>query len=331
MSAVKTKDVPKVLDLLLAYMHSTNNLATAFRETGSTFSQYKNVFNAVANDIENGNNLKDALNNNNAFSAEVSQLIYVGNTSGKLEEVITLVSKSLKYMLTVSSGVVTAVAFQGALLISMVVLAPYLLFLVASQSAKKTGFLAESKEFMVTAMETVPYIEFGYPVAIILGVAWMVFHRNARAAVMQAISVIPFIKSALVNYQTGSWCRYMAMMASAGLTLDESERLLRGTLLPGLSVAFEKVFSQIDKGWEVATTFEEGDPREEIPRLVMTFIKSGGFSGQLDSQLNIAAEYQLDEAAKQFQNITKVVGFTVMILVAIGVTALGSQVYSSRF
>ena len=331
MSKVKGNDISNILDLLVAYMQSTNSIATAIRETGDTFSQYKNTFDIVADDIErNGTDLKVALNREDVFPEEVTTLIDAGSQSGKLTEVLPEVSKSIKFMTRVSSGIANAVRFQVGLLFTMIATMPYLLMLVAGQVRDKESGLLAFATFVKKLMNYGLYIEYLYPVAVLVFGLSLFVYKPMRTAVVDVFSIIPLIKSAVTNFQSGVWCRYVALMASAGIPLQEAERLLRTTLQPSIAEAFEILIREQNRGWAVATTYTEEDPRARIPRVVMSFIRAGGQSGDLDGQLNLAATYQLDVATGQFEVITKLVGLLVMLIVAGGVLFMGSQVYLSR-
>jgi type II secretory pathway component PulF len=328
MSKIKSSDIANVLDLLVAYLHSTSSVAVAIKETGDTFPQYKDSLNLVAEDIlVNGSALTVALKKHDIFPVEVTILIGAGSESGKLTEVLPEVSRSLKFLTTVSSGMISAVAMQGLLLLSMITAAPFLLMLVAGQTKKKEGILKNIEVFITHVRDIIPAVDFLYPIIVIAFGISAFFYKPLRVSVISALSIIPMIRIAVTNYQTGSWCRYIALMTSAGIPLNVSERLLRGSLQPLLAEAFTLLVDKQKNGWEEISNFNQFDPRTRIPKVVMAFLRSGGQSGQLDKQLNLAADYQLQLARVQFESLTKYMAFFAMLLVAAMVTFMGLQVY----
>ena len=331
MSKVKAKDVPSVLDLFLAYMGSTGNIAMSLRETGETFKSYKSAFDAAAQDVEqNGTSLKNALEKQDIFSEEVISLLNAGSVGGKLETVIPEVSKSLKYMQEVGSGIRGVLIFQGGLLLLMAIAAPYLIHLVSGQVKDPNSSVAIANAYIVQMVDTFPYIEYWYPIALIVSIVGAFVNSAIRMKLVSLFASLPGLKNAIVNFQTGTWCRYMALTTSAGIGLEDSERLLRKSLVPQISEPFEILIKSSASGWSKAFNFESEDPRTRIPRVVLAFIRSGAQTGRLEEQLNLAADYQLVLAKKQFEAMTKIISLLVMLITASGVLALGAQVYGSR-
>lgn len=329
---VSSQDVPRILSLFLAYYKAERGIAPALEQVASAEVKYAKSLNSVAFDImRNGTAFDVALRKEQVFNDDIIFVLGAGQTSGQLEQVLVDVISTLKQQNLMIGNVIKSVSYQLSLLLAIILITPYLLFNIAEATPKGSA-LRELAAQIQLLMNSVPAIEYIYPIAVLLLVAFVVTSGQARKSLIAGIGGLPVVKDALINYQTGLWCNYAGLMLRAGLTITDVERLLRPTVIHSLQEAFKKVANVVvDKGWSDALdVIEEDDVRAVIPPIARSFMRSGGQSGLLDTQLKEAAEFLLETANNQFEFQTKLVGVFVMLIVAAGVMALAMQVYLTR-
>lgn len=329
---VSSQDVPRVLSLFLAYYKAERGIAPALEQVAKTEVKYAKSLNNVASDIlRNGTAFDVALRKEQVFNDDIIFVLGAGQTSGQLEQVLVDVTSTIKQQNMMIGNVIKSVSYQLSLLLAIILITPYLLFNIAEATPKGSS-LRELAAQMQLLMNSVPAIEYVYPIAVLSLVAFVVTSGQVRKSLIAGIGGLPVVKDALINYQTGLWCNYAGLMLRAGLTITDVERLLRPTVIHSLQEAFKKVASiVVDKGWSDALdVIEEDDIRAAIPPIARSFMRSGGQSGLLDTQLKEAAEFLLETANNQFEFQTKLVGVFVMLIVAAGVMALAMQVYLTR-
>ncbi len=329
---VSSKDVPRVLSLFLAYYKAERGIAPALEQVATAEAKYAKSLNKVASDImRNGTAFDVALRKEQVFNDDIIFVLGAGQTSGQLEKVLVDVTSTIKKQNLMIGNVIKSVSYQLSLLLAIILITPYLLFNIAEATPKGSS-LRELAAQMQLLMNSVPGIEFVYPVAILSFVTFVVTSDHARKSLIAGIGGLPVVKNALINYQTGLWCNYAGLMLRAGLTITDVERLLRPTVIQSLQEAFKKIANVVvDKGWSDALdVIEDHDVRSTIPPIARSFMRSGGQSGLLDTQLKEAAEFLLETANNQFEFQTKLIGVFVMLIVAAGVMALAMQVYLTR-
>ncbi len=329
---VSSKDVPRVLSLFLAYYKAERGIAPALEQVAKTEVKYAKSLNNVASDImRNGTAFDAALRKEQVFSDDIIFVLGAGQTSGQLEQVLIDVTSTIKQQNLMIGNVIKSVSYQLSLLLAIILITPYLLFNIAEATPKGSS-LRELAANMQLLMNSVPGVEFGYPIAVLSLVTFVITSEQARKSLVAGIGGLPVVKGALINYQTGLWCNYAGLMLRAGLNITDVERLLRPTIIHALQEAFKKVANVVvDKGWSDALdVIDDDDIRAAIPPIARSFMRSGGQSGLLDTQLKEAAEFLLETANNQFEFQTKLIGVFVMLIVAAGVMALAMQVYLTR-
>jgi type II secretory pathway component PulF len=328
---VPISHVANVLSLFLAYYKSSQYISTAWHETAKSFANYKVAFNKVANDLEkNGVRLGEALKKHNIFDDDIIVILDAGATAGELDKVVRDVIASVKRQRTLSKNVLKSVLYQTILLFAVIIISPYLLYNMADNTAKGSA-LRDIQIQLDQLIELIPFIEFFYPFAVVGAALYAFLSPAIRMQLVNIISKIPVVGSAIINYQVGLWCNYASLMFGAGIDAKEIERLLRPTLINDLQDGFFKIISSLDSGWPVAVEpVDQHDPRAAIPDIARSFLKAGGDSGLLDVQLKELSSYLLEKAADQFDIVTQIFSTFILILVGIGVLLLAMQVYLAR-
>lgn len=241
---------------------------------------------------------------------------------------MTDVIRTTKQQNAMVKEVYKAVTYQLVLLVSVILVAPYLIYNVAGSTAKGSS-IRDVAASLNAIMDTLPLVEKWYPIAVVSLCAYLALSVRVRQAVISTFAKLPYISTAVLNYQTGQWCNYAALMFKAGLPLGDVERMLKPMLIQPLQLAYEKTFKvAVEKGWgEALNLTGANDPRHALPKEARSFMRSGGLSGQLDAQLKEAADYLNERSSEQFAVITKFVGVFVMLLVGVSVLLLAMQVY----
>lgn len=326
---VNSRDVPRILSLLLAYYKAERYLHQALASIADSEPKYARAFRAASDNINrNGVSLRDALKEEQVFDENIIEILQAGQNAGELTQVIADVIRATKQQNAMINEVYKSIVYQAILLVSVIIISPYLLFNVATATPKGSS-VRNVADIIKIVMDTLPLIELWYPAAVLSCVIYVVTAKHVRSSLLAFFSSLPYVSNAIVNYQSGQWCNYASLMFKAGLNINDIESMLKPMLITPLQEAFSKMFSvAIDKGWgEALTLTSKDDPRNIIPVEARSFIRSGGLSGQLETQLRESADFLNERSTEQFAVITKFVGVFVMALVGAAVLALAMQVY----
>jgi type IV pilus assembly protein PilC len=326
---VRAADTPRILSLLLAYYKAEQYLHLALASVADSEQKYARAFKEASENIRrNGKSLGDALKEQQIFDDNIIEILQAGQNAGELEQVLVDVIRTTKQQNLMVKDVYKAVSYQLILLVATIVVSPYLIHSIAD-STSKGSTTRQMADYLNSIMSAVPMIEVWYPVAVIASAGYLALSKSVRMSLITFFGSLPYVSNAVGNYQTGQWCNYAALMFKAGLPLPDVERMLKPMLIKPLQFAFEKTFRvAIEKGWgEAFKLVDSNDPRFILPREARSFMRSGGLSGQLDSQLKEAADFLNERSTEQFALITKFVGVFVLLLVGTAVLLLAMQVY----
>jgi type II secretory pathway component PulF len=118
---------------------------------------------------------------------------------------------------------------------------------------------------------------------------------EARKLILNFFIDVPYVGGALVNLYFGLWCRYMAMMHSAGIPTIEALRVTAGLLPTKLQISIEAMADDLElrnrrmdeaaepKNWE------PDDPRHVWPYYVTHAFIVSERTGEIDTAMSKVA------------------------------------------
>ncbi|WP_045394949.1 type II secretion system F family protein [Vibrio rotiferianus] len=329
---VSNRDLPKFLSNLGNFIKSGIPTSGALKHVGNTFPQYRDACHQAATDCENGRDLPGAMKSVHLLSPNDIEIIRSGINSGCLEAVLMNMSEIKLEVNTFSQGIKKSLSMHLLTIVTALLVTPYILVLVGGQSQNEylTGF----NDVVEKLSNFIPHIGIIYPIALFTSIAWFFVSQTAQEAFFSTVSLIPYIRKALMNWQLSNWSSLMSMSLKAGLTFSQSETMLRETLSDALGSATKTLSEEmVSKGWEVACkqeSWKEDDIRHDFPTLLIPYIEAGSLQGRLDERLIDLSTYMREDAKQAFEIITKVTFALVLSLSATLVVFLGITVMAAQ-
>ncbi|MGR2997579.1 type II secretion system F family protein [Vibrio vulnificus] len=329
---VSNRDLPKFLANLGNFIKSGIPISGALKHVGNTFPSYKEACQRAAFDCEKGIDLPTALKNVGLLSSNDIEIIRSGINSGCLEEVLINMSEIKKEVNTFSQGIKKSLSMHLFTITAALLVTPYILVMVGGQT--KNEYLTSFNDSVQTMSNMIPHIWLVYPLALLSTIGWFFISQTAQEALFSMVSLVPYIRKALMNWQLSNWASLMSMALKAGLTFNQSERMLRDTLSKDVRVATRVLSDEmVDKGWQVACKqdkWKDDDVRHSLPTLLIPYVEAGSLQGRLDERLLDLSSYMREDAKQAFEIITKVTFALVLSLSAALVVFLGITVMASQ-
>lgn len=333
MTIINPSQTPDILDVFNAYLTASLPASQCMRKVAIAFPKHEEVFNTMAENLASGKSLDSQLREFEVFPLEITELIISGSMSGRLEETIDQVIENQRIVNDLSDKTRKSLMTQCVTIAVAIIATPFMIVFMAGQSKDDSLIFLASK--ISNLMDIVPFLEFIYPFSILIGFISIFTLKEVQGFVIKLVSIIPYVRNAITNWQLGIWSNAMALSSKSGLTFSVAEPLLRSFLSGELREAIRLLNKDsLDKGWVKAlepSEWEEGDPRFNLSDIFITSLLSGASTGMFDKQLDKLSKRMLKDAQKSFGVITQISFYLIMFLAAGIVLYLSIAIMAARF
>jgi general secretion pathway protein F len=336
---VRTKDVSGVARQLATLLRAGMPLVPALlalveqlRETRAQDNPLAEIMDQVADDVNSGNTLANALGKHpSVFSGLFISMVAAGETSGTLEEVLFRLTEILEKRVHLAAKVKSAVAYPLMMIVVAVAVVVFLMsFVVPSITAIfiemdrplpwPTKLLISTSAFMKT-----------YLVLLVIVICMVFFGVGAgyktkmgRLSADRIKLKLPLFGKLFLKLEIARLTRTLGILLASGVPVLGALEIAKGVIQNSfIAGAFDSVRDRVSRGDNVANAIKKTGL---FPPIVFHILATGQTSGDIEGGLiNIADMYdeEVEIAAKTLTSLLEpvilllmgvVVGFIVLAI-----------------
>jgi len=304
-SRISLKDLAVFTKQLQVMVQAGMSLVTALRAQGEQTSNKKlsAIAYQLAIDVEGGEKLSDSLAKfPQVFSPLYINTVKAGESSGRLDQVLDSLSKTLEKDYALSSKIKGAMIYPAFVLcILVVVVAIILTYVVPSLTSLfqeagaslplATRILINSSNFVRRYWWMVLFSFVGFVVLLRL------FGKTKTGSyLLDAFKLkVPIFGSLIRKIYLARFCRTTATLVQAGLPIVE---ILKTAKLVITNAIYQEALNKVVRGVESGILLSQAlKETGRFPAMVCQLIHVGEASGRVDESLNTLADYFEQEAS----------------------------------
>jgi type IV pilus assembly protein PilC len=278
------------------------------------------IWRSVAEEIQEGSSLADAMAEHARFSPMVIQLVRVGEQTGNLEPVLTRAADSLEHRRQLLTSTLTALAYPSVVVVAAMGVAAFMALNVIPKLEKFLSTIGRQLPPMTQLLLDIVhafqayalYGLLGLAIAIAAGVA-LYFWPPGRFWIDRLSLRIPLIGNLFRLAGTVAFAQSLSALLNSGITLLEGlrtiERLQRNRYLSErVSAARVAVMQGSSLGSPL------GAPYAFMPML-SRMVAVGESAGTLDEVLNEVARFYEDQLQRAIKRFSVIVEPVIIIVV----------------
>ena len=299
---------------------------------------FQRVLNTIEYDLlQNGATLSQAMAKHpSVFQKSEIRMIYSGELSGKLEEVLDRIAQQVQKNIELDRRVSSALTYPLVVIIMIVVaIAVVMIFVVPKFESLFTEFGSDLPVATKILIGMSNFFQHYWWFALILiTAAWLIF-QNWRHSEKGSrswdrwIHALPKVGNLIRNIHTVRLAHNMGAMLSAGLPLEKSLRVLHDVLVsPCQQDAILAVEHDIRHGKLLHVAFSEQDILDPV---LSEMIEIGEKTGDLSEVLlQIGDQYEA-EVEVQLKTLTQLIEPLIIVLVGLAVVFLALAIMTPVF
>ena len=336
---IRTRDVCRVARQLATLLRAGMPLVPALsalveqlRGIRGQDNPFAEIMEQVANDVNSGNTLADALSKHpNVFSSLFVNMVAAGETSGTLEEVLLRLAEILEKRVHLAAKVKSAVAYPLMMIVVAAGVVMFLLSFVVPSITQiflemnralpwPTRLLISTSSFMETYLLLIA-IAF---CVVIFGIATGYRTKEGRSFVDRWKLKLPLFGKLFLKLEIARLTRTLGILLISGIpilsALEIAKQIIQNSFIAG---ALDSVKDLVSKGDAIANAIRKTGM---FPPIVYHIIATGQISGNVEEGLiNIADMYdgEVELATKTLTSLLEpvillfmgaVVGFIVLAI-----------------
>ncbi len=305
----RSLDIEIAMEQLAVMLRSGLGLLSALKTVGeqARFVPMRRICEAVAEEIQEGGSLADAMSRHRAFPPIAVQLVRVGEATGNLDMVLDRAAKQIARRRQNVSNLVTALAYPAFVMVAAIAVAIYLVVVVIPELQKFLGAmgrrlprmtqnLLDVSAWIQTNGVTVLVLGFATLLALVLVYLW----PPGRMLVDRLVLRVPIIGYVLRLSGTVTFASSLAVMIRSGITVLDALRTVENLhsnqfLASRVAAAREAIIQGEGLAKPLATRYAY------LPML-SSMVAVAENTGQMDEVLESVARFhesQLESAIKR--------------------------------
>ncbi len=254
------------------------------------------IWTQVAESIQNGSNLCDAMSQHKCFPRMVLTMVAVGETTGSLDVVLSRASAGMTRHRALMVSLATALTYPAIVVTMSIAVVAYMMvglmpkltkFLAAfgRRLPPMTQFLVDTSNFMQA------HFVHGLIALLALIVAFFVVRAwpPGRVAIDRLLLRAPLVGKLLELASTAALSRNLGLLLSSGVRLTEALRVVEPVLFNRhLALKVAAARERVMQGAGLSDTLTAS---KAFPPLLTNMVAVGESSGTLDEVLEQVAEY----------------------------------------
>ena len=299
------------------------------------FSTYfKSLLEVIYDDIKAGVALSKAMEKHKSvFPDFFRSMIYVGEVSGKLDEVFSALAdyyekdaaQKRKIKSALSYPIMLAVMAVGIVILMMVFVIPTFRDAMSSLNVEITGYtkvVYDISDFMVN------YWLIILAVIAVIGVGAFIFGKTEKGAYLydKLKLKLPLVKKVELDLVTARFARSFALMLASGMDIAEALDSVSVVLTNrDVTARFIKAAEEVKHGSKIAVAFEK---YKLFPPLMIQMIAIGERTASLDEIMNRTCSFFDEQADIAIESVTSTIQPIMLLIMGALIGSLFIAVYS---
>lgn len=298
-------------------------LRTTIRQTSN--EKLRNILADVANEVEGGGRLSEALAKHpRIFSSFYINMIRSGETTGKLDEVLTFLADQQERDYDMISRVRGAMIYPIFVLVMMFVIGTVMMIFVVPQLTTvfresgatlpvTTRMLIATSDFFVRYW----YILIGFVVLVAVGTRFAVRTPVGRRYFDIVLLKVPVFGKLLRYMAISRLTRGLSTLIEGGVDVVAALRVVAGVVDNEVyrEIIMETV-REVSAGSTIASTWRGN---KDIPNMVIQMVAIGEETGQLQKVLDRLTGFYLREVNAMVENLSRAVEPIIMVIMGVAV------------
>ena len=263
---------------------------------------YKEAIKAMAEAVEDGQNLSDAVTSSGCLPGFVGEMIAVGERTGRLDEALEALALDCDDRAATDRRLRSALAYPALLLLIMLAVIGVLLIYVlpvfdrvySQLGSGLTGFAGALMRFGV-GLGKIRWLLVAVFVLIAGAVAVFSFSQRVRDRMISAWQRKRGDKGIASALSGARFARALSLCMSSGLFADEAVETASALLGEGADDRGKRCLELVNEGNSVATALRESNL---LPAAKCTLLEAGVRSGAGETAMARIAEQMSDEAGR---------------------------------
>ncbi len=254
-------------------------------------------------------------------------LVQVGETSGKLSQILELIAAERARAEALRRRLTDALQYPAfVLLAAMCVLTFFILFVLPQFSSVLRDFGAKGDSAITTFLSFSDFVRGNATelvvaaTALIVG-AWALLRRKAvRAAIVSEISRLPGISTIFNFYRAALFCRNLGILLSSDVTLTATLRILVDIMaVTGRAAPWMTTSDRVRHGGKLSDALAAA---ELLPPMAIRMLRIGEETGQMPTLSVRIAEFYEAKLQRSLDRVVAIVGPLAIISISVVVGGL---------
>ncbi len=318
-SVMISANVP-VVESLVILIDQTNNISL------------KNMISDIAFEVEGGAFLSDSLAKRpKVFSEFFVNIVRSGETSGKLDEVLSYLADEMEKSYDMSSKIKGAMIYPvfiitalfGVGIVLMVYVIPNLTAILTETGAQlplSTRIVIGASDFL----RNYSVLIIAFLIAAVIGVRFYLKTYNGRRNIDILKLKMPIFGKLFQYIYLMRFSRSLSTLLKGGVTITRSLEIVAevvGNLI--YKELILQTLESINDGNPFSTVFEASN---YVPKMVPQMISVGEKTGKIDSVLDRITAFYTRESGNMLDNLSKLMEPLIMVLMGAGVGVMVAAV-----
>ena len=278
--------------------------------------------------VLSGESFADALSHHPAlFPAMYVALVRIGETSGKLDQVLDVLATERSRAEALRRKLADALRYPAFLLFAATcVLLFFLIFVMPQFGGVLHDFGANvgpvAAFFLSLSQSMTEYKEWlgALLVALLLSGFLLLRRPASRTKILFAVSRLPLVRTGLAYYRTALFCRNLSVLLGAGVALTTALRILADMMVAtGGGTTWRGTVEQVRHGGKLSDALAD---KAALPAMAVRMLKLGEETGQLPALAGRVAEFYQTKLQRSLDRAVGLIGPLAIIGISVIVGGL---------
>lgn len=316
-----TRNLSVMVSSGLTISRAVHNLSVGTRN-----KTFQKVLESVYDDLQAGKTLSEGLGKYpNVFNELYVNMVYVGEISGNLEEVLDILALQLEKENDLLSKVRGALIYPSVIVVAMIGIGALMLVYILP---KITGVFKDMNVTLPASTRAImalsdflrghAFISIGIVVGLVLGVRFFAKTAAGKRFFSWLFIRMPIVGNIVVKVNCARFARIYSSLLKSGISVVAGLTIVSKTLSNVYyKDALNEAISEIQKGVELSKVIAKY-PRC-FPLLVTQILEVGEETGKTEGVLQRLAEFYEEEVSQITKNMSSIIEPILMLLIGGGV------------
>ncbi len=285
----------------------------------------RSTYQSIVYDIEQGNSLSYAIARHpKAFDPVFIAIVRSGESSGKLDLVLSQLADRLELSSEFNSKVKAALMYPAFLLIMMILIVILMMIFIVPQlrtvfEESNVPLPVTTRAIMAISSFTTTFWWIEVIVAVFLIIFFYFFFRSSRGgSIWDRLKIkLPILKELYTEIYMARFCRTMSMLMNSGVPIMETLAITADVIQNRLyTKSLRNVTTQVERGIPISVPLQKDKLFMPIvPEMIMV----GEQTGKMGMILTKLAEFFEKEVDVRIKGLASLIEPVVIVIMGIGV------------